>query len=112
MTFSGQPRISAGSPTIHSSQLPFNTFGIFFHGPNQIDVPFGNGRRCVGGTLVRFSPVSTGPTGQVSQLVDNSALPNPLLAGESTNFQFWFRDIPAGGSGFNTSDALALTYTP
>ncbi len=109
---SGQPSMGAGALTIHSDQLPANTFGLYFYGPNQIDLPFGNGRRCVGGALVRFSPVNTGPLGQVSQLIDNSALPASLQAGDQRNFQFWFRDVPGGGALFNTSDALAVTYAP
>lgn len=33
-----------------------------------------------------------------------------LFAGESRNFQFWFRD-PAGGSeGFNLTNALKITF--
>ncbi len=112
VSFSGQTSLGAGAPTIHATQLPSNIMGLFFHGSNQIDLPFGNGRRCVGGTLARFQAVRTGAAGQVTQLIDNSTLPMTLQAGEQSQFQFWFRDVAAGGAGFNTSDALSVTYTP
>jgi hypothetical protein len=32
--------------------------------------------------------------------------------GETWNYQAWFRDFVPGGSGFNLSDALSVTYCP
>ena len=33
-------------------------------------------------------------------------------AGETWNFQFWYRDPSAGGAGFNFTDALSITFCP
>jgi len=112
--FSGTPSLDQGNPTIDVTGLPANTFGVVFYGANQTNAPFGNGVRCVGGPIQRLTPVSSGPLGTISQLVDNSALPaaTPASVGGDLNFQFWFRDVPAGGSLFNTSDALTIRYTP
>ena len=114
IAFSGAPSMGAGSPTLHVTQVPANTFGLLFYGSAQTTAPFGNGVRCVAGSLQRFTPVSTGATGSVNQLIDNSGLPatGPVSVGDTRNFQFWFRDVPAGGSLFNTSDAISVTYAP
>lgn len=114
IAFAGTPSLDQGNPTIDVTGLPSNTFGVVFYGPNQANTPFGNGIRCVGGPIQRLIPVNSGPLGAISQLVDNSALPanSPAIVGGDLNFQFWFRDIAAGGAQFNTSDALTIRYTP
>ena len=35
-----------------------------------------------------------------------------IIDGEEFNFQFWFRDPPAGGSNFNLSDGLKVVFCP
>ena len=114
IAFSGTPSLEQGSPTIDVTGLPSNTFGVVFYGPNQTNAPFGNGVRCVGGPIQRLAPVNSGALGAVTQLIDNSALPNanPATVGGDLNFQFWVRDVPAGGAQFDTSDALTIRYTP
>ncbi len=44
-----------------ATQTPPNRFGLFFFGPNPVQVPLGSGHRCVGGQLFRFQP-ATGQT--------------------------------------------------
>jgi hypothetical protein len=34
-----------------------------------------------------------------------------ILAGTMMNFQFWYRDKPGGGAGYNLSDGLNVTFT-
>ena len=36
----------------------------------------------------------------------------PIAAGSTWNFQCFFRDPAAGGSRFNTTDAVAVTFLP
>ncbi|MFT7486245.1 MAG: hypothetical protein ACI9F9_002100 [Candidatus Paceibacteria bacterium] len=114
LVFTGEPSLGAGNPTISASALPLNTFGIFFYGPSQLAAPFGNGVRCVGGSLQRLAPVNTGALGLVTQLIDNNGLPltGQVSVGDQRNFQFWFRDVPAGASLFNLTDGMAVTYAP
>ncbi|MFT5051246.1 MAG: hypothetical protein ACI8QZ_002657 [Chlamydiales bacterium] len=56
-------------------------------------------------------------TGNVSRQLDFTAPPvvagpGQILPGASWNFQFWFRDQTAGGTGFNLTDGLAVTFCP
>lgn len=96
-------------------------FGLFYYGPNAIQVPFGDGFRCVGGGLVglfRLSPAQTPDLlGDADRWVDFGAPPADAGYGQIAgftqwNFQFWYRDPAAGLSGFNLSDALTVTFCP
>jgi len=87
--------------------------GIFYFGNLQLQVAFGDGVRCVGGSVSRLPVVFSDAAGQVSYALD---LANPLLStssiqsGETWEFQFWYRDPAFGGTGFNLSDALEVTF--
>jgi hypothetical protein len=111
---SGSTSIAQNSLMIGADLLPPDQFGIFYFGPDQTSVPFGDGIRCIGGALVRFPPVTTGPAGSAVQHFDFPNLPDGAMfeAGEGTNVQFWYRDPAAGGAGFNFSDALELFFCP
>ena len=91
--------------------------GIFYYGPDQIQVIFGDGNRCVGGsvgTIVRIFPFAVADTtGTMSAALDNT-LPahTQVQPGVTLNFQAWFRDPAAGMSGFNLSDGIEVTFTP
>ena len=92
-----------------------NKPGIFYYGPNQIQVPFGDGYRCVGGAVKRLPVVFTDSFGDVTYALDltNPSLPSGTIAGgEVWNFQFWYRDPPGTLATFNLSDALNVPFTP
>jgi len=93
--------------------------GLVFYGPNQVQLPFGDGFRCVGGHVYRVPPtVQADPSGFVSKPISFSSGPAASGPGridpDSTwNFQLWYRDTMApGGSGFNVSDGLSVTFCP
>jgi|GEM_PF-1999684 len=97
---------------IAEGALP-NVTGLFFMGPNQIQIPFGDGFQCVGGGLTRLAPVAiANGSGIANRQLDLTAPPvaGLISPGITTNFQYWFRDVPAGGAGFNTSDGLSVTW--
>lgn len=108
----GTPSVGNADLTLTCQGLPANQPGIYFYGPNQVSVPFGNGVRCVGGGLVRLSAQSSGASGTVNRVLDASSLPAPISAGETRNFQFWYRDPAAGGAFYNLSGAVAVEFTP
>ena len=83
-----------------------NTPGLFFYGPNPVQVTFGDGFRCVGGAVRRFPPTSGFMMSAEMQL-DLGAI--PVMPGTPTYFQYWYRDPMAGGTGFNLSNGLELT---
>ena len=96
-------------------RAPPGTFGIFFYGSRRTMLPFGDGFRCVGGASQRLGPlVSVDDSGAASRLIDVMAPTNTKTAiepGATWHFQFWFRDSP-GVTGFNTSDAVTVTFRP
>ena len=65
----------------------------------------------------RLNPtVQTDGVGFVSKSVDYSTPPAPagqITVGSTWNFQLWFRDpMGPGGTGFNLSSAVSVTFTP
>ncbi len=105
--WSGSLSLSANNFTINATRVP-DLPGLFFFGPCQVELPFGNGSRCVGGQLIRL-PVVIGNGGVASSPVDLGLMGIGL---GDINFQYWFRDPPAGGAGFNLSDGLQASFTP
>jgi len=110
----GSLSISANNFNLTCDQAVPNVTGLFFFGPNQIQIPFGDGFQCVGGGITRMPPVAiTDLFGSTQKLVDFTSPPaNALTAGTDWNFQYWYRDTMAGMSGFNTSDGLKVTFCP
>jgi len=109
---SGDPSIGQHDLQLRAAPVP-PTPGLFFFGPNRIQVPFGDGYRCVGGQVFRLAP----------QVAQNGVLQADLLGAASThaahftpgsewNFQAWYRDPQAGQSGFNLSDGYSVTFLP
>jgi hypothetical protein len=108
MGYSGSLSIATNNFTLSAFELPHNQFYIFFYGPNQIEIPFGNGSLCVGAPQTRLKPpVKSSATGLATRAVDISGFP----VGEM-NFQCWFRDPPAGGAFFDLSDRLKVIFVP
>lgn len=96
-----------------------NQPGLFFYGPNQVSLPFGNGVQCVGsGALGLFRlnpPLPLDVAGEGSRAVDMTSPPLPagqITAGSEWNFQFWYRDPQGGGAGYNLSDGLSVVFCP
>ena len=89
---------------------------IFYYGPNQLQAPFGNGYRCVAagpqGTFRLPVRISDG-SGVIEDTIDFSSSPSDVIqAGETWQFQSWFRDPGGGGSSYNLSDGLSLEFRP
>jgi hypothetical protein len=113
MGWSGSLSVSQNDTTLEVFDAPSGEFGIFYYGPNQNQVPFGNGFRCVGGTTYRLPLVTVGGGGTATMPLDITAPPSPggqISSGDTWNFQFWYRDPAAGGANFNLSDGLELTF--
>ncbi|MFT7487379.1 MAG: hypothetical protein ACI9F9_003240, partial [Candidatus Paceibacteria bacterium] len=118
ITFLGSTSLTANDLQLEVNGLVPNTFGIFFYGPDTTDVAFGDGRLCITGGLHRLPPaIQADAAGNSLLALDLSTAPTgsgsgQINAGTSWSFQHWYRDILAGASGFNTSDALRMTFTP
>ena len=92
--------------------------GLFFYGRETADAPFGDGLLCVGGNLLRLgAPTAADATGGNTLALDYSAPPmnappGRVLPGSHWNFQHWYRDPAAAGTGFNLSDGLSVVFQP
>jgi hypothetical protein len=104
---SGSLSLSADDLVLRATGCPPQHFGLFYYGTNSIEVPFGDGFRCVGGQTFRLAVASTGAAGVATHAVDLAS--PPQAAGLITPGSTW--DIPAAQSGFNLSDALRGTFT-
>ena len=110
---SGSPSVSANNITLTASDMPLNQFGIFVTSRDQ-DFVLGaggtsNGNLCVGGNVGRFvgpgQILSSGATGSFDLAIDLAAIPEggsfvAVMAGETWNFQAWYRDTVGLGSNF------------
>jgi len=111
----GQTSVAANGFELSVISASFNQPGVFYYGPNQGSVPFGDGVRCVFGGVFRLRPaVTTDSMGDASYALDFGNLPpgGDIVPGSIWNFQFWYRDPAFGGAGFNLSDALEVTFCP
>ena len=115
IAWSGSSSVSSNDLVLEVFAAAVNRPGIFYYGPDQVQVPFGDGYRCVGGALKRLPVVFTDGWGAAFHAVDltDPTLPTgSIAAGETWNFQFWYRDTAAGGSGFNFSNGLRVPFLP
>jgi hypothetical protein len=123
-SFSAGARIShLGGTSLAANDLrllvdfaPPNRKGIFFVGGTAAQVPFGDGYRCVGGSVQRLGPfIYSNFIGAFERAIDVNSAPfaGTLAPGSARYFQLQFRD-PAGpgGSGFNLSDGLRVVFCP
>ena len=113
--WSGSGSVSANDLVLDVVGAAASKPGIFYYGPNQIEVPFGDGYRCVGGAVKRLPVVFTDSFGDVSYALDltDASLPTATISvGDVWNFQFWFRDPPGTLATFNLSNALSVPFTP
>ena len=118
MLSGGTTNVSANDFALQALSLPSGQFGIFYYGPAQTQLPFGDGFRCVdaGGIgTFRLPPQTIDGFGFVERVLDLTNPPQPngqISAGQTWNFQFWYRDPAAGGSGFNLTDGLEAVFCP
>lgn len=110
--WSGSQSLGANAFTLTVSGTPNATTGMFFFGPGQAQVPFGDGLRCVTSPFRRLA--LQGTLGGAAQRTLQFLAPptSDITAGSTWNFQFLYRDSSAGGAGFNLSNGLSATFCP
>jgi hypothetical protein len=110
---SGMPSLSLNNFVLSTFGLPANSTCLFFHGTLRVEppTPFGDGLRCVGGTVQRLGAM-TAVSGSAIQFQDLHSLPYVgIQPGDVRRFQLLYRDL-ASSAGFNTSAALEVTFCP
>jgi len=114
--FNGSVRVSENNFFLSASSMPAGSFGLFFFGDQQTQVPISGsqGILCVGGSQFRLPPVQSDPLlGLASYRVDfTDPFTNgqQITGGSTWNFQMWHRDSAAGQVTSNTSDALQISF--
>ncbi len=101
--------------TLTASHLPKNQSGLFIASKAQGMSTLGNGFLCLAPKVWRAQPIlSSGLSGSVTRNISENDYPWYALIhpGDTWNFQFWYRDTPAGGAGFNLTDAVSVTFLP
>jgi hypothetical protein len=109
----GSQSVAANDITLISFGSPANSFGIFFYSPTSGVLPVGDGLICLGGPFFRLAAMQADGTGRALLPLDLTLPPKPggqITSGSVWHFQWWYRDIPGGPSGYNFSDALRLPF--
>jgi hypothetical protein len=112
--------LSVATNDVHllAFQCPPTRPGLFIYGAYPAQIPFADGYLCISPFspgLHRVGPASLlDANGAIDRHLDLLALPSggPIVGGSTWNFQFWYRDLAAGGSGSNLTDALSVTFCP
>lgn len=93
-----------------------NDLAIYLQGTGSIDVPFGDGKRCVGGSLVRLG-VRTNVLGSskfpyVGE--ERVAARGGVTAPGTRYYQVWYRDAAAycTSATFNVTNAIRIDWQP
>ncbi len=113
---SGSASVAANDLVLVTSQAPPGQFGLFLVAGERGLVRVGDGLLCLGGAFYRLNGVQLDAAGGASLPIDLTQYPfgaGAVAPGMTQNFQFVYRD-PNGphGSGWNLSDALAITFCP
>lgn len=102
--------------TLDARDMPVNQFGYFLASETQAFIGGAggsSGNLCLGGQIGRFNSQiqNSGATGEFGISVDLTSIPvtppAAVLAGETWNFQAWFRDV---GSTSNFTDGVSVTF--
>jgi len=115
----GSQLVTSNDLTLVAANMPPNQFGIFVTSLTQGTSPMIN--LCLGGNIGRFTMpsqiVNSGPGGTFSLAnIQLNAFPQSgtlvtVVAGETWNFQAWFRDFgPMGQPSSNFTDGIAVRF--
>jgi hypothetical protein len=117
LTVAGNPSVGADTLALNGDGMP-NSSALYFQGTAQqgggLGVPFGDGLRCAGGTIVRLGTksnvggASTYPTGGDASV----SVRGLVTAGDVRNYQIWYRNAAAfcTVSTFNLTNGVQVTW--
>ena len=118
----GETSVASNDLTLTASDLPANQFGIIVVSATQGFVPnaggTSNGNLCLGGAIGRYvgpgEILSSGGAGEFSLAIDLGVIPQgggttATVAGDTWNFQAWYRD--GVGLGSNFTDGIEISFT-
>lgn len=112
----GNPSLSSDTLLLGVGDVPQNAPTMFFSGSaGAVGVPFGDGRRCVGGAVARLR-IKTSPTGTAVYPEQGDApisTLEPVFAGTTRFYQAMYRNLAGPcGNGFNLTNGWMTTWGP
>ncbi len=115
----GSPSISNDTLVLQGSSMP-NSHALYFQGTqlwnSGMGAPFGDGLRCVGGSIVRLrTVVNTNGSSQYPGPGDPSiSVRGAVAPGQTRRYQAWYRNAAAfcTPSTFNTTNGLQVYWSP
>jgi hypothetical protein len=115
----GQTIVSADSLVLTVTNLPGATgFCLFFQGTTQPNAPFGDGKRCVGGSQIRLDNAAiTAFASSYPQAGDPSISVKGVVPvnGAVRNYQVWYRNSDptfCTSATFNFSNGVSVLWVP
>ena len=115
----GQPAIlsysgdSSDCLTLHTTPVPSTTAQYFMGTSEVAGTPFGDGLACTGGSITPLRPhatISEAMGSFTASLALNYTAPYAAGFTGTKHFQLWFRSGLDTGAGFNTSNAIRVTF--
>ena len=110
---------SVGIIALAAEQCPPNQPAMFFYGPNPTVMPFADGTLCIsgsnGGITRVLPPAQLDANGAASIFLPSQHIgvpPGGPPGNLTVNYQMWFRDPAALGSGSNLTSAAAVQFEP
>lgn len=122
LTATGSDIASVNDVTLQVGGLPPSQFALFVGGQTQGFTPNAGGSigtLCLGGAIGRFQApgqiMSSSAAGTITLPINLNALPTPtgtapVTAGQTWNFQAWYRDSILGIPTSNFTDALSISF--
>ncbi len=122
LSAAGSNVVADNALVLNVDSLPLNSMGFIVHSAeeNFVANPGGSvGNLCIASfDMGRFDGdvLDSGATGSVTLMPDLTAFPSvagpfAVMAGETRNFQHWYRDVDAGGAPVsNFSSAIGVTF--
>ncbi len=117
-------RVSADTLSLSATGVPDGA-GLYFQGDARasggLGVAFGDGLRCVSGTVIRLGVVtavanaSTYPSGATPPNNVPVSIKGLVSAGLTRHYQLWYRDSApsfCSASTFNFTNALTAIWSP
>ncbi|MCB9916661.1 MAG: endonuclease [Planctomycetes bacterium] len=111
----GSASVAAADLVLHVFSSTPNQPGLFFQGTSAVNggngLPFGDGLRCVGGSVLRLQVVFADVFGDL-QSSANLVTAGAVAPGDTRYYQWWYRDPGASpcGTGFNLSQAWQVVW--
>lgn len=122
LSATGSAIASVNDVTLLVASLPPNEFAIFVTSQTQGFTPNAGGSSgtlCLGGAIGRFQGpgqiMASSATGAITLPIDVTRIPTSMgtasvTAGQTWNFQTWYRDRIFGFATSNFTDALSITF--